>query len=72
VVTNPLVGRLGLGRDDDGNVTMVTMPGLEAHDLSYTPVGLLEAYTPPVVLGAQAPQSKIKPRERRGARGALL
>jgi hypothetical protein len=51
---------------------MVTMPGLEAHDLSYTPVGLLEAYTPPVVLGAQAPQSKIKPRERRGARGALL
>jgi YD repeat-containing protein len=56
-ITDPLGGALSLGRDDDGNVTTVTMPDQEAHGLSYTPVDLLEAYTPPVVPDVQAPQT---------------
>jgi len=41
-------GRLvGLSYDADGNLTAVTPPGRSAHRFAFTPVDLLQAYTPP-------------------------
>ena len=38
---------LGTAYDPDSNVTSITLPSTEVHDFSYTPVDLLQSYTPP-------------------------
>lgn len=47
--------RAAFGYDSSGNVTSVRPPGRPNHEFRYTPTGLLQVNTPPVVAGVPSP-----------------